>query len=53
MDNDSTPAVLGLSEGLGHNVPKRAIVGVLQKMSCVVWLLCYSNYIATRNRRAT
>lgn len=26
-------------------VDERACVGVLQKRSCVVWLLCYSNCI--------
>lgn len=30
---------------VGRLVPKRAHVGVLQKRSCAVWLLCYSNHI--------
>ena len=30
---------------VGRLVPKRGNVGVLQKRSCVVWLLCYSNCI--------
>lgn len=30
---------------VGRLVPKRANGGVLQKRSCAVWLLCYSNNV--------
>lgn len=43
--NDDLAGASPVDRGVGRLVPKRWTVGVLQKRSCVVWLLCYSNHI--------